>query len=165
MSQPPILNVHRLDAPTERSHGEKFQSSHYDLSRRLGARRLGYNVAVIPPGKRAFPYHFHYVNEELFLVLEGRGRLRWPGGESPLETGDLIACPPGPEGAHQIINDGPGDLRYLALSTVEPHEIVEYPDSQKFGAVAGRQAGKPIDQAAFWIFAKKSAAVDYWEGE
>lgn len=165
MSQPPVLNIYRLSDPQQRERGEKYHSLHFDAARKLGAVKLGYHVTVLPPGKRAFPYHFHYVNEELFLILSGTGSLRWPGGNTPLEPGDLIACPPGPASAHQIVNTGAEDLRYLSLSTAEPNEIVEYPDSGKFGAYAGREAGKPFTDAAFHIFAPRSAAVDYWDGE
>ena len=44
----------------------------------------------------------------------------------------MIACPTGgPEVAHQIVNTGTVDMRYLALSTLVDVEICEYPDSQK----------------------------------
>ena len=56
--------------------GEKFQSTHCRISGRLGARQLGYNLTAVPPGKRAFPFHSHRVNEEMFFVLEGTGELR-----------------------------------------------------------------------------------------
>ena len=98
MSQPPVLNIYRLSDPQVRERGEKYHSLHFDVARKLGAKKLGYHLTVLPPGKRAFPYHFHHVNEELFLVLDGTGSLRWPEGETPLQPGDLIACPPGPAG-------------------------------------------------------------------
>jgi uncharacterized cupin superfamily protein len=42
----------------------------------------------------------------------------------------VVACPTGgPEVAHQIINTGVADLRYLALSTQVAVEICEYPDT------------------------------------
>jgi uncharacterized cupin superfamily protein len=55
---------------------EKFQAQRGDIARRLGAQKLGYNLTVVPPGKRAFPFHSHRVNEEMFFVLEGEGEVR-----------------------------------------------------------------------------------------
>jgi uncharacterized cupin superfamily protein len=31
---------------------------------------------VVPPGRRAWPYHYHLENEEAIYVLEGLGTLR-----------------------------------------------------------------------------------------
>ena len=53
------------------------------------------------------------------------------------KLGDIIACPPGgPETAHQILNTGNEELRYLAVSTKPSPEICDYPDSGKFGVLA-----------------------------
>lgn len=163
--KPRVVNLHELPRPVAQSHGTNFESRHAFLGKQLGARKLGYNLTEVPPGKTAFPYHFHHVNEELFLVLEGEGTLRWPGGNSPLKAGDLVACPPGPECAHQIRNDGKAPLVYLALSTMEDPEVVEYPDSGKYGVISGRPPGGRRDEAAFSVFALKDAGVDYWKGE
>ena len=165
MDKPKVVNLNELPEPQGGEHGDRFASRHVPIGAPLGAKKLGYNVTEIPPGKRAFPYHFHYVNEEMFLVLAGTGELRWPGGLQPLKPMDVICCPPGADGAHQIINTGASVLRYLALSTVEDPEIVEYPDSGKYGAVAGRPAGARRDEARFAVIAFKKDVVDYWEGE
>ncbi len=165
MIKPRVTNVHELTEPMDRSHGANYGSRHFPIAPSVGARKLGYNVTELAPGKTAFPYHFHHVNEELFLVLEGIGTLRSPDGRQPLRAGDLVCCPPGPEGAHQILNTGTGRLRYLALSTVEDPEVVEYPDRGKYGVIAGRPpGGRPWD-AAFTVFAYKKDGVDYWDGE
>ena len=39
------------------------------------AQKMGASIDIVPPGKRACPYHFHYVEEEMFIVLEGSGTL------------------------------------------------------------------------------------------
>lgn len=165
MDQPRIVNLNRLPAPSEREHGEKFASSHVPLGAPLGARKLGYNLTTIPPGKCSFPYHFHWVNEEMFLILEGTGELRWPGGTTPLEPMDLICCPTGPDGAHQIRNTGATPLRYLALGTAEDPEVVEYPDSGKYGVTVGRKPGGTPLESKFRIIAFKKDGVDYFAGE
>jgi uncharacterized cupin superfamily protein len=165
MAKPPITNLRELKDFQERSHGDRYASRHVTIGVGLGARKLGYNLTEIPPGKRAFPYHFHHVNEELFLVIEGTGTVRTPAGEFPLGPWDLLCCPAGPEGAHQIANTGTTPLRYLALSTMQDPEVVEYPDSQKYGVVAGRPPGGRPTDAAFHAFAFKKNRVDYWEGE
>lgn len=43
--------------------------------------------------------------------------------------------------AHQIINTGPRELRYLALSTLSEVDVCEYPDSDKLLVIAGEGDG------------------------
>jgi uncharacterized cupin superfamily protein len=165
MDVPRIANLYELREPQHSTRGERYESRRFSLGTALGARKLGYNLTELPPGKTGFPYHFHHVNEELFLVLGGTGTLRTPGGSHPLRPGDLISCPPGPDGAHQIANTGSEPLRYLALSTVEDPEVVEYPDSGKYAVTVGRPPGGQPSDAAFRAIAFKKDGVDYWAGE
>ena len=52
----------------------------------------------------------HCVNEEMFLILEGRGSLRYGANTYPVRAGDLIACPTGgAKTAHQLVNDSDVD--------------------------------------------------------
>jgi uncharacterized cupin superfamily protein len=150
---------------TPESHGETFASSEARLGPVIGMRQLGCTLIVVQPGKRSCPLHSHRANEELFLILEGRGTLRYGTSERAVRAGDLIACPTGgPETAHQLVNTSDADLRYLALSTKIEPEICEYPDSDKVLAFDGfgeraRNATK-LD-----VVVHRSANVDYWDGE
>ena len=165
MNKPRIVNLNELPAPEMQRDQGKFASSHVPIGAPLGAKKLGYNLTEVPPGKCSFPYHFHHVNEELFLILEGQGELRWTGGRHPLKPMDLICCPPGPDSAHQIHNTGTAPLRYLALSTIQDPEVVEYPDSGKYGVTVGRPIGGTPADAKFRVIAFKKDEVDYFAGE
>jgi uncharacterized cupin superfamily protein len=119
----------------------------------LGSKKLGYNVTVVPQGKSAFPFHSHGVNEEMFFVLEGEGEVRIGSETYSIRGGDVIACPPGgPETAHQIANTGDAELRFLAVSTKLSPEIVEYPDSGKFGVLCDgfRFLGRAEESLGYW---------------
>jgi uncharacterized cupin superfamily protein len=103
----------------------------------IGAQKLGYNITAVPPGKRAAPFHSHPAKEEMFFVLQGSGEVRIGEARYPLRTGDIIACTAGgKETAHQIINTGTEELRYLAVSTEHRLEMAQYPDSRKFAVRA-----------------------------
>lgn len=132
----------------------------------VGAKKLGYNITAVPPGKAAFPFHNHRVNEEMFFVLEGAGEIRIGTATFPITAGDVIACPPGgAETAHQIRNTGKGELRYLAVSTKESPEIAEYPDSGKFGILADLGPGTDGKRQTFRFVGRIGEQVDYWDGE
>ncbi|MBT9587960.1 cupin domain-containing protein [bacterium] len=157
----PLINLDELTLTHEAPVGDKFQSSWADISGKIGAKNLGYNLSVIPPGKRICPYHNHHVQEEMFFILEGEGTLRFGDQEYAIRKFDVISCPPGKRDvAHQIINTGQAEMRLLALSTKERAEICEYPDSDKVGVYVGEYGNQDIRK----LF-KLGHAVDYNEGE
>jgi uncharacterized cupin superfamily protein len=170
----PILNLadvefrkigHGSGFPGSENAPEKFQAQIGDIGRRLGAQKLGYNLTVVPPGKRAFPFHNHRVNEEMFFVLEGEGEVRIGKDTFPIRKGDAICCPAGgPDTAHQIVNTSNAELKYLAVGTRLSAEIAEYPDSGKFGVYAEFPPvdGKP---QGFRFIGRASAGLNYYEGE
>ena len=163
----PLIHVDDLQFTRDLKHGERFQAKLAPVAPLIGARKLGYNVTVVPPGKRAFPFHNHHANEEMFFVLEGEGTLRFGSSEYAVRKGHFIACPcGGPDVAHQLINTGSTELRYIAVSTAIDTDIWQYPDSGKFGCMGGRQPGKPPADATFAAkFVPESAEVDYYHGE
>jgi uncharacterized cupin superfamily protein len=165
MSRRPVVNVGELVEARESVREPRYRARLFPIGSTLGLGKLGCNLTEIAPGSRSFPYHFHHANEEMFFVLEGEGTLRWPGGETPLRPGDVVGCVAGAAGAHQIFNPGKVPLRYLALSTLVDPEIVEYPDSGKFGATAGRPPGAPGSAARFRHIGFAKDGVDYWAGE
>lgn len=168
----PILNIadlHYQPFPGEipEPARPRFEGARIGQAGRvLGARKLGYNITVLPPGKRAFLFHCHRVNEEMFLVLEGNGELRLGATTHPIRAGDVIACPPGgPETAHQIVNIGASELRYLAVSTRESPEVCEYPDSVKIGIAADFGADADGKPRMFYHMVRPGTSLDYWDGE
>lgn len=136
-----------------------------EIASRIGARQLGYNLTVLAPGKRRCPFHSHRVEEEMFFILAGHGELRMGQTRHPIRAGDIIACPPGgPETAHQIINTGDVEMRYLAVSTMAAADICEYPDSGKYLVFAAADPDQG-DRDGFRVIGRGSDSLDYWDGE
>lgn len=161
----PILNLEAVGL-AHHTHGERFEARNGSISGSLGAKHLAYSLCVVPPGKRAWPFHNHHVNEEMFLILDGSGTLRHGDQEYPVRTGDVIASVPGGrETAHQIINTGDRELRYLAVSTVAAHEIVEYPDSGKILMFANTGPGDDRSVRTFQYRGRLGAREEFWDGE
>jgi len=159
-----IMNLEIVPV-VHRSHGESFAFDASPAGAALGSRKLGFNVTVVPPGKKAFPYHAHRGNEEMFFILEGEGSIRIAGEIHRIRKGDFISLPPGPDSAHQIVNDTAAPLRYLAVSTMELPEVIEYPDSGKLGMQAGTSGGRPTDAGTLRHFTRVKDGVDYFDGE
>ncbi len=162
----PILNIADVEF-NPWGHGERFEAKLGNIGGKLGARKLGYNLTVLPPGKRAFPFHSHRVNEEMFFVIEGGGEVRIGEDRHPIRNGDVICCPPGgPDTAHQIINTSDAELKYLAISTQEQPEVAEYPDSGKYGVFSVLTDADGKAETMRLVFRDGGAGMaDYWEGE
>lgn len=138
-----------------------FEARRAFVGRQAGSRRLGASLWELPAGQAAYPYHFHLVEEELLVVLAGRGRLRTPAGWRDLCEGDVVAFPAGEEGGHQVVAGADGPLRFLAVSTSGQPDVCVYPDSAKLG-VSERRGGHAGGVRAVF---RLGDAVDYWEGE
>ncbi len=120
------------------------------------AKNTMVSVYEIPPGKSAYPYHYHHNNEETFYILSGEGVLRTPEGERKVGAGELLFFPRGEAGAHKLTNASDREkLVYIDFDVVHEVDITEYPDSGKLG-IWGMAVNKlyPGD-----------GDVDYYEGE
>lgn len=156
----PFVNLDEVEFDDVEDNGY-YTSRRARFSAAIGASKLGYNLTELPPGKAQCPFHSHRVEEEMFLVLEGEGELRFGDQRYPIRKHDVIACPTGgPEVAHQIINTGTTTLRYLSLSTVADVEVCEYPDSHKIGVFGDT----PATAGLRGLF-RSASAVDYYDGE
>jgi uncharacterized cupin superfamily protein len=90
------------------------------------------------------------------VVLEGEPTLRDPEGEHPLEPGDLVFLPVGPEGAHKVTNGEDTTVRVLMFSTVKQPAVSVYPDGDKIGVHTGGDDD---------IIVRRESGVGYYDRE
>jgi len=138
-----------------RAGAEGYEFSRRDFLKVHEAQSL-VRVYEIPPGKSAYPYHYHLKNEETFFILKGEGLLRSSEGERMVRPGDLLFFPAGEEGAHKLTNTSDTEtLVYLDFDVVHDLDVTVYPDSGKLGIW-----GKDINKLY-----RIGDDVDYYEGE
>ncbi len=153
--------VNLADLPLkQKGDGRRFAARTARAGPLIGLQGLGCSLVVVQPGNKACPLHRHHVRDELFFVLEGEGVTRLDDATLPIRAGDLIGAPAGAE-AHQIINTGPAELRYLAISAENPTDIIEHPDSGKVAIGAGFRPGATptLDRLG------RLTAAEYYDGE
>lgn len=144
---------------------ETFGATVAPVGKPLGLRGLGCMYVTVEPGKRGFPFHNHLGNDEMFVILEGEGTYRFGDGEHAVKAGDVCGAPKGgPETAHQLINTGDVPLKYLGISTMRDPEVVEYPDSGKYSAIA-IAPGQDFMSAHLRVVGRTEDGLDYWDGE
>lgn len=112
---------------------EGFQSRRARIGYELGTELIGCSFWEIPPGQAAYPYHYHYADEELLIVISGEPSLRTPEGTRTLERGEAVRFPVGEEGAHQLFNETEETVTLIAVSSSGRPDVIVYPDGEKIG--------------------------------
>jgi len=151
------VNLNRAEVNSSDNAPAGYRTAAARLARELASAELSLNLFEIPPGESLCPYHYEYV-EEWLLVLEGSATVRVPEGEEQIDTGDLVRFPPGPEGAHKVMNRGGAPVRLIMFSSAHEPSVAVYPDSEKVGVWTG-------DADDRWMFHRSDGNVGYWEGE
>ena len=81
--QKPVMNI--ADVPlADRGNGKRFALKWGRVGPLLGLEGLGCAIHVVPPGKRAFPFHRHHVMDELFFIVSGEGEYRFGDETMPV---------------------------------------------------------------------------------
>jgi quercetin dioxygenase-like cupin family protein len=117
----------------------QMKVSNTDLAKQLEASGLGARMWRLEPGQ-ASTKHKHFTQEELYVLLEGQGRVRI--GDEVLTLAPLDTLLIGPETVRQLFNDTGADQLWLVVgappeaisSTLEMSEeqLREmYPDGPK----------------------------------
>lgn len=137
-----------------------FRSRRARIGYELGTEMIGCSLWELPAGEAAYPYHFHYSDEELVIVLSGRPTLRTPEGTRELEEGEALRFPLGEEGAHQIYNQTEETVTFLAVSSHGRPDVIVYPDADKIGV------GERLPQGGgLRAFFRRKDRVGYFEDE
>lgn len=86
---------------------------------------MGY-VELEPKGK--VPLHAHE-QEEVYVILEGEGKIRVGEEVSPIQSGEAVYLPPHTE--HELVNDSEQLMKMMF--TYSPAGIVSHWDEEKKG--------------------------------
>ena len=151
------INLDELTDWRERRGPGRLRRRQAEAGLLIGARKLGYQVIEIEPGQWGSPMHGHTEEEELYVVIDGSGAIRFTFGEFPIRKGDMIALTVGARGAHQLKNTGTSTLVVLALANNEPGDCCFYPDSDKL--LFARNLMPRM------VSGNGGADLDYWAGE
>ncbi len=148
------INLDDLEFPYS-CEREPYAAYDGEVGLQIGARKLGYRVAKLPPGKVFCPLHSHEAEEEFFFVMEGRPSIRTLRGTLECRPGDFIGFPVGERGTHQLRNDSDEDCLVLLVGMNERLETCFYPDSDKVGLYVPER-GRMV---------RGSPGLDYYDGE
>ncbi|MGE0067854.1 MAG: cupin domain-containing protein [Solirubrobacterales bacterium] len=114
------------DAFWRRSNQMQIQNT--DLGKQLEATQLGSRLWRLEPGQ-ASTKHRHATQEELYVLLEGEGRMRID--EEVLTLAPLDTLLVGPDSVRQLFNDTEADQLWLVVGAPpEPANTLEMSEEQ-----------------------------------
>ena len=140
---------------TEWSEGVRFGSRYSVLSDTLkDGRKIGVSYEELPPSRQSSPFHYHMVEEEHIVALEGEATLRLGEERYRIKAGDYVGFPAGQRAGHCLINEGDKPFRFIMIGDRAANETCVYPDS-----------GKIMIYNLDRHIVREGASVDYWDGE
>jgi len=139
----------------EAGHGARFFMRFRILSdTRKDGRKIGIAYEELPPGKQSVPFHYHLLEEEHIIGLEGEATLRLGDKRYPIKAGDYVGFPANQRAGHCLINEGDKPFRYIIIGDHKPNDVCVYPDSRKI-LIRG------FDRTIL----RDGERLDYWDGE
>jgi uncharacterized cupin superfamily protein len=149
VSPKPPISSHDL-AWDEMLKGPGFVDRNKHLT--YAAVGKNYHVGVLiegpPPGMRCAPKHYHMLEEEHALILEGQVALLLGDERYEMKAGDYVCFPAGQKVGHSFMNSGTGPCSYLMIGERNPNEVCVYPDSNKMEVRALRAKQSIFDMSA-----------------
>jgi len=94
----------------------------------LGLTSFGVNLVRLPPGTASALRHWHSLEDEFVMVLEGEATLVTEAGQRVLGPGMAAGFPKGKADGHHLVNRGRSDVVYLEVGDRRPGDDVAYPD-------------------------------------
>ncbi|WP_437757050.1 cupin domain-containing protein [Sorangium sp. So ce1389] len=156
-ADPPIRKPIAVESVAweEWSEGSRFGSRFRHLTRAAAgdSYHVGVQIEELPPGKQSSPAHYHLLEEEHILILEGRATLRLAEEMIEMSAGDYVCFPARQKAGHCLVNTSDAPCRFLVIGERKPDEVCVYTDSNK---ILVRSVGEIYD---------KSQVRPYWDGE
>ncbi|MCK4359328.1 MAG: cupin domain-containing protein [Candidatus Cloacimonetes bacterium] len=115
-----------------------------------GSEKLYVNIDFVKPGAKSVKYHSHSLQEEFFLILEGKGEVRINNKEFIVKKGDFFAKPAGKEIAHQFINNSNEILKILDCGVNDKNDIITYSDENVIYVKKEKKSFKCEDSLKNW---------------
>ena len=109
--------------------------------------RVGILIEGPPPGMRLAPRHYHMMEEEHALILEGEATLLLGDERYEMKAGDFVSFPAGRKVGHSFMNSGAGPCSYLMIGEHNLADVCVLSDSNKMQVRALRTKDSFFDMS------------------
>jgi uncharacterized cupin superfamily protein len=134
-------------------HERRLAPGFVDRNKHLTYAAVGenYHVGILiegpPPSMRLAPRHYHMLEEEHALILEGQATLLLGDERYEMKAGDYVCFPAGQKIGHSFMNSGAGPCSYLMIGERNPNDVCVMPDSNKMEVRALRAKDSIFDMS------------------
>jgi uncharacterized cupin superfamily protein len=132
--------------------GERFGMRFQVLSDFGGGSQITVAMEVLDPGRQANQLHYHLLEEEHVLVLEGSMTVQLGERRHLVDAGHYVCFPAGQKVGHALINHTDAPCRYLVLGNPRKHDVAVFPET---GRVSVKLTGESY---------RTTPTVGYWDG-
>ncbi len=113
-----------------------------------GLTQFGVQIETLPPGSASSMRHWHSLEDEFVLILDGTLTLIEDGGETPLGPGEAAAFPAGRPNGHHLVNRSDAHASFLVAGSRDPADICFYSGQDRMSQAGKvtRRDGTPLDR-------------------
>ena len=109
--------------------GERYGMRFQVLSDFGGGSQITVANEILPPGRQANQLHYHLLEEEHVLVLEGSMTVQLGETHHIVHAGHYVCFPAGQKVGHALINHTDAPCRYLVLGNPQKHDVAVFPET------------------------------------
>jgi uncharacterized cupin superfamily protein len=129
----PVLDPASLEPRRGSGYPEHLRAAFATREKRvlgvpLGLTNFGVNLVRMPPGAESALRHWHTLEDEFVMVIEGELTLVTGAGETILGPGMAAGFPAGKADGHCLVNRSGQDAVYLEVGDRRAGDEVAYPD-------------------------------------
>ncbi len=141
---------HVDQVPLERfSKGEHFGIAYRHLSSFGGGSQISISLETLEPGRQANPKHYHLLEEEHILVIEGELCLSLGTREYLMGPNQYVCFPAGQAVGHAISNRSHANCLYLVFGNPQAADVAVFPETGRVD-VKLLKRGFRGDQMDYW---------------
>jgi uncharacterized cupin superfamily protein len=130
MKKPDLSKIApRVGTPYPPPHDQKCAGrKSWPLTSALGLKQFGVNRVELPPGTWSTQRHWHRLNDELVVVVEGELVLVTDDGEEVLGPGDCAGFKAGEPNPHHLQNRSDKPAVFYDIGGRDPWDVSTFPE-------------------------------------
>lgn len=113
-----------------------------------GLTDFGVNLVTLEPGAWSSQRHWHEIEDEFVIMLEGEAVLIDDSGRTPMKAGDCASFPKGDGNGHHLVNEGDAPARFMVVGANGFPGAAHYPDIDLF--IDGNEGRYRRKDGSFW---------------
>lgn len=147
-----VFEPFRIDEVPWQTHekGQRFGMRFQVLSEFGGGSQVTLAMEILEPGRQANPLHYHLLEEEHVLVLEGSMTIQLGERRHVVEAGHYACFPAGQKVGHALINHTDAPCRYIVLGTPQLHDVAVYPETGRVTVKLAGESYRTTPNPGYW---------------